>query len=803
MRCDAFLASNLTVLLLTFFHLVPRVRAPFTVLGDSDSASFVQHSLVATLSPSSISISKGPDGSEQTPAQSPAALLQFTLNHVDKSNSDFSPIDRVTRLQGLSDQPLVPASSYSLNLSGLPTLPTELTKHRLIWHRLVNENGSTSWELEDRLKFPDGADIWNSSMSWANVTLRHPQGVVSNVYAKKVAWADVSYLSIELLYCVSMVSYPAVFIFLLLLCSILVSICMVSAHEGAVGEGKEPDEEQEEEPDCTFGASTAATVMRLSPSARRIYLSWTLFCRTIPSCMVFGMPLLLVTLTYPFPQEVFMLLVVVSSVMVFSNGVYMVFFCPFILIEMHKAMSQRSRTMMDSTRHAEEQEVVHWVVLPNYKEDLEVLSGSIESVGQSAIARNQICLLLAMEDREPDARSKALHLKAKFAGRFREVAMTFHPKDLPNDPPGKASNMSWAFKWLVKHLEESKQDTSRAILTVADADSDFHKLYFDTLTQQFIASSPEQRNLTLWQSPIFHVKNYHRQPMILIVGTMFTAMSELAVLADPNAIRFPYSTYSLSLDLAKHVGGWDAEWIAEDWHMGIKCFFMTTGQSRVQPIMLPTVNYMPEDSNWLGTLCARWAQAKRHALGFSDMSYYFMMLPVMFCHLNSPRKGGEGNLQDFWRMFFHGLAYLLRLVNTHVVVGITTLYMIISFLLKNVMKLALQDMRHIGNLFDRSTVACGLFFGASLISIAVTTLAFQVVYSCVKERMEPPTSAWQRLFSFKPIHWVYTFAACAIFAVVYCAGLAIAIWIAAIKVLFTSSFEYEVAAKPTKENRLA
>merc|ERR1711874_33377 len=112
-------------------------------------------------------------------------------------------------------------------------------------------------------------------------------------------------------------------------------------------------------------------------------------------------------------------------------------------------------------------------------------------------------------------------------------------------------------------------------------------------------------------------------------------MSELAVLSDPNAIRFPYSTYSLSLQLAIRVGGWDADWIAEDWHMGIKCFLMTLGQSRIQPIFLPTINYMPEDKTWLSTLHARWSQAKRHALGFSDMSYYFMMLPLLFCHLNS------------------------------------------------------------------------------------------------------------------------------------------------------------------------
>mmetsp|Transcript_114822 Transcript_114822/g.356643 ORF Transcript_114822/g.356643 Transcript_114822/m.356643 type:complete len:179 (-) Transcript_114822:8-544(-) len=178
-----------------------------------------------------------------------------------------------------------------------------------------------------------------------------------------------------------------------------------------------------------------------------------------------------------------------------------------------------------------------------------------------------------------------------------------------------------------------------------------------------------------------------------------------------------------------------------------------------------------------------------------------MMLPLLFCRLSVSRKQDE-NLSDFWRLFFHGLAYVVRLVNTHVVVGIMTLYMIISFLLKNVMYFVLSDVRHIGQLFDRSTVAASLFFTASLINIAITTLSFQVVYHHIKDRMEPPAGTWEKLFSFKIFHWLYTFAACVAFAAIYCTGLATAVWIAAIKVLVSKTFEYEVAAKPTKDMHL-
>ena len=50
---------------------------------------------------------------------------------------------------------------------------------------------------------------------------------------------------------------------------------------------------------------------------------------------------------------------------------------------------------------------------------------------------------------------------------------------------------------------------------------------------------------------------------------------ELANLSDDSATPLPYSTYSLTSNLAKKVGGWDPDWISEDWHMFLKCFLGT------------------------------------------------------------------------------------------------------------------------------------------------------------------------------------------------------------------------------------
>lgn len=640
--------------------------------------------------------------------------------------------------------------------------------------------GPLMQHMPHAVMFPQ--DIWNLSVSWINVTIMHPAGVISNVNGKRVVWADVNYLSLNTLYVLTLVAYPALLVAFILGVGILVSLCMAPL----------PEWQPEEHRGQTTAAIPASCLM---PYSRKIYAYWVLFCRMIPALMVFGIPAALMCLSYPYPQEVFVLLMVVSSVIVFSNGIYMIFFVPFMLAKMTKAM--KGLVPSEQANANEEDAIIHWVAFPNYKEDMSVVEEAIASVAQSGIARSQICLLLAMEERELEAQDKATKLEKHFKGKFREIAITYHPANLPNDPPGKASNMSWAFKFLLNHLAVTREDSSRVVLTVADADSDFHPLYFNALTQDYVSLSKEERGRTIFQAPIFHIKNYHRQPMPLTVGTMFTSMSELAVLSDPNAIRFPYSTYSIPVPLATGVGGWDPEWIAEDWHMGIKCFLLTLGQSQVRPIFLPAVNYMPEDNTWTGTIYARWAQAKRHALGFSDMSYYFMMLPLMYATLS---KGGphQHNLRDFWMLFINGISYLVRLINTHVIIGVMSVYMVMGFLLKNVMRFMLGDFRGISELFDRSGFAISVFIATNMIFAAIVTLNFQVMYQACKDRIEPAVGPSKKLFAMIISHWIYTFVAFVVFSPFYCFGLASCIWIAAIKVLTLSSFEYEVAAKPTK-----
>jgi hypothetical protein len=271
-------------------------------------------------------------------------------------------------------------------------------------------------------------------------------------------------------------------------------------------------------------------------------------------------------------------------------------------------------------------DVVHYVVLPNYKEELKDLRMAMGSVAASAIAKDQICFVLAMEAREVASQTKAEMLLAEFRDKFKFCFATYHPENIPGEAPGKSANTRWATDELLGKIID-KDPLDNVIFTIADADSEFHPEYFAALTYYFVhaggsAGQTAQRHLTIWQPPILHMKNYTTQPAIVRLCSFAQSLHELANLADPNSNRSPYSTYSLSARLASAVGGWDPNWISEDWHMFVKTFLASTGRLKCIPIFLPIMNYTPTGDSFVQDLMARWTQAKRHALGFCEVSYF-------------------------------------------------------------------------------------------------------------------------------------------------------------------------------------
>ncbi len=256
--------------------------------------------------------------------------------------------------------------------------------------------------------------------------------------------------------------------------------------------------------------------------------------------------------------------------------------------------------------------VHHAVIVCAYNEPEAILRGTLEHLAGANGAGERITVVLAMEGAEPGAAAKGERLRSAFAGRFAGMFVTVHPAGLPGEVVGKTSNEAWAARWLKRKLvDEGGRDIRTITVTSADADSRPHPRYFDALTCLF-ATDPG-RHHAIWQAPI---RYEHRAGMRFGLLRAFHAAAESVQLGHLMlGTALPLSTYSASLALLDRIDYWDADVIAEDWHIFIKAFFRTGGRAHVRRVMVPCSVRAAGGGSLREVAANRYTQTLRHAWG--------------------------------------------------------------------------------------------------------------------------------------------------------------------------------------------
>jgi len=326
-------------------------------------------------------------------------------------------------------------------------------------------------------------------------------------------------------------------------------------------------------------------------------------------------------------------------------------------------------------------DVAHFVIIPSYKEDDNMLKETLENLARSPMAKNRLQVLLAMELREgPEVREKAKRIIADTSHLFAGISATFHPPNIPGEVPGKSSNVQWAFGKVKQEYDmhlRKEFDTSRVFLTVIDADSILHPQYLSNLAYQGMTMSREARVWRMWQPPVLLLRNLFSVPGVTRLSGFATVLFELAGLANQYiGSHITYSSYSMTLALATHrmVNGWDPDVIAEDHHMFVKCYFAPLWEAalkptpsllppkpilpkvQLDPIYLPALCYMAEstEQTYWKSVAVRFQQARRHSQGIAELSYSLLQyirlcMTVGFSAL--PFVSHRGILCIIWKMF--------------------------------------------------------------------------------------------------------------------------------------------------------
>ena len=198
-----------------------------------------------------------------------------------------------------------------------------------------------------------------------------------------------------------------------------------------------------------------------------------------------------------------------------------------------------------------DQRLVHTVVITQYKEPLEVLRATVESLALSTLADSTV-VVLACEDRDPNAQHVFGVLHDEFAYRFRDMIKTTHVLT-PGEVAGCSANENHAAREVAKYVKQRDLDPYRVMLTICDADSLFDPVYLEHVEAEFWNSLGQGGEQCIYNAPINTYRNLRDCTSLVQACEISRCQYDLF---SGAAFRPAQSNYSLTVGFAQEIDFW-------------------------------------------------------------------------------------------------------------------------------------------------------------------------------------------------------------------------------------------------------
>lgn len=265
-------------------------------------------------------------------------------------------------------------------------------------------------------------------------------------------------------------------------------------------------------------------------------------------------------------------------------------------------------------------EVTHLIFLPTYKESYEVVAETFRSLALSRYSARKMVIVLAGEERDKDNfLAISSRVKSEFEGKFLKLFTTIHPSDLPDEIPGKGSNLNFAGHAIKTEIGALGVDEKKIIVSTFDIDTLVHPDYFSALTVAYLENPNPTRSS--YQPIAFYNNNIWESPAIVRIAAFGTTYWLMAELMRPERL-VTFSSHSMSWKALTDVGFWQKDIVSEDSRIFLQCFMHYNGDYRTTPIYLPvSMDTVAGDKGYFQSLKDLYKQHRRWAWGVENFPY--------------------------------------------------------------------------------------------------------------------------------------------------------------------------------------
>ncbi|MFA6304702.1 MAG: glycosyltransferase family 2 protein [Patescibacteria group bacterium] len=265
------------------------------------------------------------------------------------------------------------------------------------------------------------------------------------------------------------------------------------------------------------------------------------------------------------------------------------------------------------------QDYYHVIFLPTYKEPFEVIERTFISLAKAVYEPQKFIVVLAGEERDQENfLSFADKIIEKYSGLFLKILVTVHPKDLPGEIQGKASNINYAGHKVQEIIDQLNIPYENVIVSSFDIDTCPHPQYFSYLAYKYL-THPKPTRVSYQPIAIYHNNIWQSDPLTRVVAnsTTFWLMTDLA----RSDRLFTFSSHSMSFRALVDVGFWEKDIVSEDSRIFLQCLLKYDGDYQVEPMYIPVSMNTVSTGKFWKAMSDQYKQMRRWAWGVEHIPY--------------------------------------------------------------------------------------------------------------------------------------------------------------------------------------
>ncbi|CAK8989588.1 unnamed protein product [Durusdinium trenchii] len=265
----------------------------------------------------------------------------------------------------------------------------------------------------------------------------------------------------------------------------------------------------------------------------------------------------------------------------------------------------------------------HLVMMCGYKEPMEVIQQSIDSLVSQTVA-HRLIVVIGLEEGTPEVAEKASNLKKQYAGAFKRFHVTKHPPRWAGDREirGKCSNANYTMRAAVTRLEEyGELNLACTTATSCDTDSIFPPRYFENLGYQFL-TDPKAMEV-VWQAPLYYNHYLTQRPWFVRAIGIMRAAYMLGLLIPFNINTM--SIFSFSLDLCIKGDFFHAHYQMDDIIYTLTCMQALQKRIEIRMIPMPVISGPTSGSTYCEEIQEFVRQSERWTIGACEVFHYFVV----------------------------------------------------------------------------------------------------------------------------------------------------------------------------------